>query len=226
MKNIKSKRLVLSLVSLLTGVAASAHAGMMDRWIRNAVNMSAVHVTIGTVQIVLCIVFFLIWKGCPLNSLLRRISNAIADRRILAILVFWGLSAFCLAPYLGHVDTSFLLLGTSACLISLILMACSLFQGFREQSTNPRCLFVLMSLALQQIIGYAVYFTCCSMDFFKEHFSYTDDEYLISNYYIYPDYNGIEYSLGYGVMLLVLFLIPMAVCIILELVARKRRVRQ
>lgn len=217
-----NKKLLLSLIFLLFCFIASAHAGMMDRWIHNSVNMSAVHATVGTVQLVLSAALLLIWKNCPVNNLLRKVTRAIARKKTFGFFFFWVLTAFALAPYVGYIDACYLIVGMAAFGMAIVATILSFFKGFRKFSADSKCLYVLSNLTLQQIIGYAVYSVIYNMAFFKELFGYTDEEYQMSDYYVYPGIDGIRYCLEYGVVLLILFLLPMTISIVLELVKRKK----
>ena len=190
---ITKENYILTLFLLLpSSIPAFAHAGMMDRLIEHAVSMEACCTTIIAVQLVLLILFMVIFKHSHLNSFIHSAAETIAGTRFISIMLFWILFAFCLTPYIGLLTCGMFLAGLASLSLSLIFLILVFFRKPRSLVKKPSCHYLLIHFSLQQTIGYFVYLAVYDADFIRNLFKYTDDVYQ-STIYVYPNIKGITF---------------------------------
>ena len=188
----RKRRLFILFLSLLSSAPAFAHAGMMDRLIEHAVSMEACCTTIIAVQLVLLILFMVIFKHSHLNNFIHSAAETIAGTRFISIMLFWILFAFCLTPYLGLLTSGMFLAGLVPMSLSLVFLILVFFRKPRSLVKKPSCHYLLIHFSLQQIIGYFVYLAVYDTDFIRNLFKYTDEEYQYA-FYVYPSIKGITF---------------------------------
>lgn len=207
---------------LLFPVSAFAHAGIMDRWIEQETNVRACSMTVLAVQLLLLLLFLVFFKHSRLNSFVRSLADSIANTHFLSILVFWGLFAFCLTPFISMLNCGVLFGGLFAVLLSFVLFVLAFYEKPRKLVNRPSSHYYLIHCSIQQIIGYFVYFIIYDTDFIRNLFRYTDDEYQLANYYVYPDARGISLCWGCFTDLLLGFSFALVVCFCFELISWRK----
>lgn len=219
---ITKENYILTLFLLLpSSIPAFAHAGMMDRLIEHAVSMEACCTTIIAVQLVLLILFMVIFKHSHLNSFIHSAAETIAGTRFISIFLFWILFAFCLTPYLGLLTSGMFLAGLVPLFLSLVFLILIFFRKPRSLVNKPSCHYLLIHFSLQQTIGYFVYLSVYDTDFIRNLFRYTDDEYQ-SAIYIYPNIKGITFCGDFFMELLLAFSLAFIVNCIFEIASLKK----
>lgn len=213
----RKRCLFILFLSLLSSVPAFAHAGMMDRLIEHAVSMEACCTTIIAVQLVLLILFMVIFNHSHLNSFIHSAAETIANTRFISIFLFWILFAFCLTPYLGLLTSGMFLAGLVPMFLSLIFLILVFFRKPRSLVKKPSCHYLLIHFSLQQTIGYFVYLSVYDTDFIRNLFKYTDDEYQYA-FYVYPNIKGITFCGDFFMELLLAFSLAFIVNCVFEII--------
>ena len=208
------KYIVLTGLLLFISLTASAHAGSYDRLLQKTVSIKATCVTVIITQLVLSVLFLIIFRKCRTNNPARHLATKISGKPALACGAFWILSAFTLTPYLEYFDImQIIAIGLSLPNLVLILIG-----KIRRCLISEKSLYVCIHVAASQVIGYIVYLAVFQTDWFGMIFRYTDDLYQIANYYLYPGIEGVDYCIIYTFTLLASLSIPYIVLGVVRLV--------
>lgn len=81
-------------------------------------------------------------------------------------------------------------------------------------------------MAACQAIGYSVYSMVVRYDFFQQLFRFTDEEYQLADFYLYPEINGISICCSNICDILLISAFPFVVCLIYAVRDVCRRKRQ
>lgn len=183
-----------------------AHAGMFDRYLEYSVSARALFFTTLFVQIILSAFSFgLLRKTRPLRVM--RVTCWHWSKRW-----FYSLFFLVLLPFvtLTLVDMDYVLLwlisGGSLLAIVITYTVCT-YKLFVSKNRKPswRGLYITIIVSIQQMIGYVLYLLTYKTDLMRHLFNYTDDEYQIGNYWVYPKTYILEKRLeGYVSMFIVL----------------------
>lgn len=183
-----------------------AHAGMFDRYLEYSVSARALFFTTLFVQVILsAFTFGLLRKTRPL-----RVMRATCWRW--SKKWYYPLFFLFLIPFvtLTLVDMDYVLMwlisGGSLLIITIYYVICS-FKLFVSKKRKPssRGLYITIIVSIQQMIGYAVYLLTYKTDLMRLLFNYTDDEYQIGNYWVYPKTDILDNHIkGYVSMFIVL----------------------
>lgn len=209
--------LTLTLALLFIPALATAHAGIMDRWIEQMVDCSAFAAIVGVTQIVLAVLSFGFLKGTVLHKNLIKHSRRIAiNRKWWLYLLVICMTSFVVAPYMGYLLKRWLFFFIVPLLIvSFINLILVLIPKTRKFYLRGRSIYIMVLLSLHQIIGWVVYLVVYRIDFVKNLFAYTDDEYQIFNYYVYPGLHGFEHTAGVFASLLIYFSFPYVILLVI-----------
>lgn len=220
----KKNCFVVVFLLLSVSIPSFAHAGMMDRLIEHAVSMQACCTTVIAVQLVLLILFMVIFKHSQLNSFIFSTAKTVANTSFISILFFWALLAFCLTPYIGLLTSGMFFAGLISLFLSLVFLVLVFFKKPRNLVKKTSCHYLLTHFSLQQMIGYIVYFAIYDTDYIRNLFKYTDDEYRFE-VYVYPSMNGITFCGDCFIDLLLAFSMAFIINCVYEIISwRKTRI--
>lgn len=208
-------RLIIFVTMTIIPVVVFAHAGMYDRYLERLVSIDAVVLTIVFMQAI-C---FLALRFCKLNLIIRikvrllQLSKKICRNRWRNLLSAWVLSTFVLSTYLTIMVEWLIFLGL---LLYLIFWICYCFIVFRKRirekwMTGLRPIYYYIVASIGQIIGLITYSIVYSMDWFRSITYYTDEEYALNGYKLFPEISGLEYLVTDAAVLA----LPLAVSILL-----------
>ena len=175
------------LLALLVPNQSFAHAGFVDRYLEYSVSARALFYTTLIVQLFLSVFSFLLLKRSRILRVLR-VSCWHCSQQWYYLLFFIVLVPFLV---LTLVDMDYVLMFFLAGGSLLIIIICYAVLSFRllvskKRSPSWRRLYFVIILTVQQVIGYGVYLLAYKTDLMRHFFFYTDDEYQIGDYTVYP----------------------------------------
>ena len=182
------RHLVLLALAVLLPTLAMAHAGMFDRYLDYRVSALALFHTCLFVQVVLSAFSFgILRKTRPFRRL--RVSCWHWSKKWYYSLFFLFLIPFVM---LTTVDMDYVIMWLIAGGSLLAIVICYAVCSFRllvskKRKPSWRRLYSILIVSVQQIVGYGVYLLSYHTDLMRSIFNYTDDEYQIANYWVYPD---------------------------------------
>ena len=205
MSNIKATISTTMAVSFLP-TCLFAHAGMFDRYLEYSVSARALFYTTLFVQLILSAFSFGLLRKTRPFRVMRVICWHWSKKW------FYSLFFLLLIPFvtLTLVDMDYVLMwlisGGSLLFIMFYYVICS-FKLFVTKKRKPssRGLYITIIVSIQQMIGYVVYLLAYKTNLMRHLFNYTDDEYQIGNYWVYPKTYILEKHIeGYVSMFIVL----------------------
>lgn len=223
-------RICLPLVLLFLPMV-SAHVGVMDRLSEYMVSCSAFVTVIAITQVGLGIISLILLKyiGSRPSKLMTFAKWLSADQRWYSYVFLWMLTSFVISPYLGYYYESLWIMAFIPILITLGLnLIIILYKKSRELLLSYRSFFILIILSLHQMIGWVIYLSIYKFDCFKNIFAYTDDQYPIANYFVYPNLYGFEMVAEAFIAHLYWFSIPYIILMLFHFTKKilKRKVRE
>lgn len=184
----KSPKPVLAAVLLaLSAVPASAHSGWTDRMIQGQVDGEALSCVVAAVQLVLTTVSVILarkWRPMRLLRLQFLRSHGKWWYPLLSVLPVALLSTFLL-NILSVALWFFVFIPATVILVGYGVWAARLHWPPAYDRSWKR-LFWLAVLSVQQLAGYAVYALTYKTHLVRKFFNYTDDEYQVTDYVVYP----------------------------------------
>ena len=156
-----------------------AHAGIFDRFLKQMVSYQAILVTILTVHILLCIGVKLLNNKLSRykRGLLKAVEH-IRQKRIYTITCSWILCSFVYGVYVCLLAGQIFFCGVLVILIFLPTFA--IF--FLRKKWRERHLF-----GRRAIYCYLQSSILCNCEWFRSFLSYTDLEYQVADFYLYPE---------------------------------------
>lgn len=207
------KRIVLLFILSLFMHALFAHAGMYDRFLDIMVSYRAMFAVVLFTHFS-CFVCVKYIKPTFVINLQARIITLIKYIRrseIVKYISSWIFCSFVYGVYLVLISGQIFFWGLGILfLIFLIVMFLWTFRKkWREKFLwGPRVLFCYVQTSVFIVIGLFSYSILTQFSFFRSIFSYTDKEYQLQNFYLYPDFDAI-FSLCENMFYCsILFIIP------------------
>lgn len=196
-------------------LSASAHAGMFDRFLERMVSYRALLCVILLTHIVL----YLVLKFCD-NNVIRsykkcivKVSKRFCKNHLIATISAWILSTIAFGIYLVLVAEQIFFFGGFIILLfwSLYILWVLVKKWRNKYLTGFRAIYKQLNVVIFQIIGTIFYMVICNFEFFKSMFSYTDAEYQLSNFYLYPEISPI-FEIMFSISIVgALFILPFCV---------------
>lgn len=185
-----------------------AHAGMMDRWLQERINVVGVFKVILFVQITMSF-FCFIQRSCGLNICLKKISKHCTFHRGFALFCTWLLSSFIITPYLIELTMPFLFFAFIPISIIFIVYTSIIWKDkIQEKITTSHSIYYMLHFSVQHSIAYIVYPFVYDTYIFRLFVYYTDEEYGASNYKLYPEIDGLYYIAYHIIFFTIMFSIP------------------
>lgn len=203
---------VISFIVLTTPLFA--HAGMFDRFLEQMVSFRAIIITIFVTHILLCIgVKLLKNKLLRYKRALLKGTRFVRKKRIYTVICSWILCSYVYGVYVCLSASQIFLWGGLVILIFLPTFATFfLRKKWRNKLIfGKRAIYYYLQSSIFMSIGMSLYLMLCNCEWFKSMFSYTDAEYQLANFYLYPKGEAVlflaENILIFAVMLIIPFLV-------------------
>ena len=144
-------------------------APLFDSWIELMKNSSVLVGVLFTIQLVLSVIFFYVWKNCKINRLFHGTAEQLSGMRLLSrVIIFWILSTYAIAPYLSFIIDSLFVVGFVIILILPIVYLILLFVGkVKDSLFGEKAFYYLQHFILQQIIGLIAYLCIFKVRFWE-----------------------------------------------------------
>ena len=172
-----------------------AHAGMFDDYLRRMVSVDAVVLTIAVAQIVCYLLIRSNWFKAIKRVRMRLLLFAKKLHRNgwLRLLAAWGLSSFALSPYIVIACNWLWILGILLFLVFWLFYLFLVLYGKTRRAilTGIKPLYLLLVASIGEIIGGIVYCTIYEMEWFRSITYYTDEEYALSDFKLFPTIDGV-----------------------------------
>jgi len=191
------KKLVLLFFVISCCCMAVAHAGMFDRYLEMKISVEALVLVIGITQVILYLFLKFSklriarwYKGYTLH-----IAKMLHKRIWLRWCLAWILSSFVCTPYLYGVSIELFFFAFIPLLIFLLYYCSWVWNGEKRKKhlTGVRGLSIFLSVAAQQVLGYLFYALICETSTFHQLVYYTDEEYSMLDFKLYPGIDGFYY---------------------------------
>lgn len=184
------KRWISVLFSVLMAVPAFAHAGGYDQFLEQMVSYRALLITVLFVHVTLWACVKLLHNKLPgYKRILRKVVKLIKRKNAYMILFSWILSSFVLGIYLIMLcNQLFFIVGLILFLIYILAFP-SLFlrKNWRRRFIiGVRPLYCYIQSAIFISVGVMIYYILCDCEWFRSMLSYTTEEYLLADFYLFP----------------------------------------
>ena len=191
------KKLVLLFFVIGYYSMAVAHAGMFDRYLEMKVSVEALVLVMGITQAILYL-FLRFSKSriaCWYKGYAIHIAKILHRRTWLRWCLAWILSSFVCTPYLYGLSTELFFFAFIPLLIFLFYYCSWVWNGEKRKKhlTGVRGLSIFLSAAGQQVLGYLFYALICETPTFHQLVYYTDDEYSMFDFKLFPGIDGFYY---------------------------------
>ena len=166
-----------------------AHAGMFDRFLEQMVSYRAILVTILATHILLCIgVRLLNNKHSRFKRVLLKAIRHIRKKKTYTIICSWILCSFVYGVYVCLLASQIFLWGGFVILIFLPTFTIFfLRKKWREKFIfGKRAIYCYLQSSIFMSFGMSLYLILCNCEWFRSLLSYTDAEYQLANFYLYP----------------------------------------
>lgn len=185
MKTIKACICIATVALLPT--CLFAHAGMFDRYLEYSVSARAFFYTSLVVQALLSAITF----GLLHNTRLLRRFRVLCwrwSKKWFYLLLFICAIPFLTLPLVDMDYVHMWLIAGGSLLIIMITYAVLSFKLIVTKARTPswRKLYPTLIFTAQQVVTYCVYLLTYNTELMRYFFNYTDDEYQIANYVVYP----------------------------------------
>jgi len=172
-----------------------AHAGMFDDYLRRMVSVDAVVLTIAVAQIVCYLLIRSNWFKAikRVRKSLLLFAKKLHRNGWLRLLAAWGLSSFALSPYIVIACNWLWILGILLFLVFWLFYLFLVLYGKTRRAilTGIKPLYLLLVASIGEIIGGIVYCTIYEMEWFRSITYYTDEEYALSDFKLFPTIDGV-----------------------------------
>lgn len=205
------KRILSVLSFTMLTVPLFAHAGMFDRFLEQMVSYRAILVTILTVHILLCIgVKLLKNKLSRYKRALLKAVKHIRKKKTYTITYSWILCSFVYGVYVCLLASQIFLFGGLVILIFLPTFAVFfLRKKWREKLIfGKRAIYCYLQSSIFMSFGISLYLILCNCEWFRSLLSYTDAEYQLANFYLYPKAEAIILLAAHTFELAIILIIP------------------
>ena len=183
-----------------------AHAAMFDRFLEQMVSYRAILVTILTVHILLCIGVKL------LKNKLSRYKRALLKAvKYIRQKKTYTITYSCVyGVYVCLLASQIFLLGGLVILIFLATFALfCLRKKWREKLIfGKRAIYCYLQSSIFMSIGISLYLILCNCEWFRSLLSYTDAEYQLVNFYLYPKAEAIILLAAHTFELAIILIFP------------------
>ena len=184
------KKVITVLFSVLMAVPAFAHAGWYDQFLKQMVSYRAVMITVLFVHVTLWICVKLLHNKLPgYKRILRKVVKLIKRKNAYMILFSWILSSFVLGIYLIMLcNQLFFIVGLILFLIYILAFP-SLFlrKNWRRRFIiGVRPLYCYIQSAIFISVGLILYYILWEYEWFRSMLSYTTEEYMLTEFYLFP----------------------------------------
>lgn len=171
-------------------VPAFAHAGWYDQFLKQMVSYRAVMITVLFVHVTLWACVKLLHNKLPgYKRVLCKVVRFIKRKNALVILFSWILSSFVLGIYLNLLCNRLFIIFSLILFLIYILAFPSLFlrKNWRRRFIiGVRPLYCYIQSAIFISVGVMIYYILCDCEWFRSMLSYTTEEYLLADFYLFP----------------------------------------
>lgn len=204
---------LLFIFSILFVLPVFAHAGMYDRFLDIMVSFRAMFFVVLFTHLIciLCVKYFKAAFFSKLRLRVMRLINYIQRNRITTYLSSWLFSSFVYGIYLILISGQIFFwgLGIPFILFFILIIVWSIRKKWREKYLfGTKALFCYIQSSVFILGGIIVYLVLTQFDLFKRLFSYTDEEYQLANFYLYPEWDSIYLLASNLIECYLLFIIP------------------
>jgi hypothetical protein len=204
-----------------------AHAGMADRFIERIVSIDAIILTIVVTQIISFLLLGRNWYEPAKHLRLRLLLfvKKLCSKWWLNLLTAWALSSFVISPYVVIACDWLWLLGLLLFLLFWLFYFVVVLLGYTRKLflTGIRPLYVFLVASIGEVVAEIAYCCIYKMEWFRSITYYTDEEYAMSDFKVYPTFEGLLY-LG-GDMLLVFFCFAVPYVLLIVILVIKRQIK-
>lgn len=179
---------LIILLTVFLPATALAHAGMFDRYLDYSVSARAFFYTTLVIQAVLSAFSFVLLRNTRVLPRFRVICWRWSKKW------FYLLFFLCAIPFLTLpiVDMDYVhmwIFSGSSLLIIILTYAILSYKLIITKKRNPSWLklYYILIFTAQQVITYCVYLLVYNTELMQHFFNYTDDEYQITDYVVYPN---------------------------------------
>ena len=221
------RKLLVILFLFLCSLMCLAHAGMYDRFLEKMVSVDAVVLTIVVAQIVCFLLIRSKWFKA-INRVRMRLllfAKKLHRNGWLRLLAAWGLSSFALSPYIVIVCDWLWIWGILLFLIFWLFYSFFVFRGKTRRATltGIKPIYLLLVASIGVIIGGIAYCAIYEMEWFRSITYYTDEEYALSNFKLYPTIDGIWDLWNEMKLVFFCFAIPYVLLMVIRVFKKIRR---
>lgn len=176
---------------------ANAHAGLADRYLEMKISVEALMLVFVVTQV--STYLFLRYSkskvSCWYKKLIIRIAKKIHKKTYLKWCASWALSSLVFTPYVMGLCTEFFLFAFIPLVVFLIYYSCWVLNMEKREKhlTGIRGLSLLLSVSFQQALCYLIYALICETSSFHRFVYYTDEEYEMFDFKLYPGIEGFYY---------------------------------
>lgn len=204
---------LLFIFSILFVLPVFAHAGMYDRFLDIMVSYRAMLAVVLFTHLscFLCAKYVKCAFIYKLKVKIMRLIKKLQRNEITMYSLSWLLCSFVYGVYLILISGQifFWALGIPLIIFFFVIFLWTFRKKWREKYLwGARVLFCYTQSSVFIVIGLLFYSILSQLSFFKRIFSYTDEEYQLANFYIYPCIEGI-FSLCENIIICsFIFIIP------------------
>lgn len=191
------KLLMLFCIVLSCCTMANAHSGMSDRYLDMKICVDALVMVIAVIQV--SIYLFLRYSKskviCRYKRFIIRIAKKVYKKSYLKWFASWALSSLVFTPYVIGLSMEFFFFAFIPLAVFLIYYSYLVLNTEKRKKhlTGIKGLSLLLSVSFQQALGYLIYALICETSTFHRFVYYTDEEYEMFDFKLYPGIEGFYY---------------------------------
>ena len=211
--NDMKKIILLFILSILFTLPSYAHAGMYDRFLDIMVSFRAMFfvVLFTHISCILCVKYFKAAFFSKLQIRIIRLINYIQRNKITMYFSSWLFSSFVYGIYLILISGQIFFwgFGIPFILFFILIIIWTIRKKWREKYLfGTKALFCYIQSSVFILVGIILYSVLSQLDLFKRLFSYTDEEYQLANFYLYPEWDSIYLLASNLIECYLFFIIP------------------
>ena len=211
--NDMKKIILLFILSILFTLPSYAHAGMYDRFLDIMVSFRAMFfvVLFTHISCILCVKYFKAAFFSKLQIRIIRLINYIQRNKITMYFSSWLFSSFVYGIYLILISGQIFFwgFGIPFILFFILIIIWTIRKKWREKYLfGTKALFCYIQSSVFILVGIILYSVLSQLDLFKRLFSYTDEEYQLANFYLYPEWDSIFLLASNLIECYLFFIIP------------------
>ena len=197
---------------------ANAHAGMYDRYLDMKISIDALVMVIVQVFIYLFLRYSKSKVSCWYKGLIIRIAKKVYKKSYLKWFASWALSSLVFTPYVIGLSMEFFFFAFIPLAVFLIYYSYWVLNTKKRKKhlTGIKGLSLLLSVSFQQALGYLIYVLICETSTFHRFVYYTDEEYEMFDFKIYPGIEGFYYIIEGFVVISIITAMPFIVLFIMR----------